>query len=62
MNELHATPLAFVEDLAFQQKLVAMGILVAVRYPLPPDQQRPEHPPIRIEGRPISEELLEARR
>jgi len=50
------------EEQRFLEHLLALGIIEEIRPPLPPEGIREEHEPIPIEGRPISEEIIEARR
>jgi hypothetical protein len=44
------------------RRLLELGIMTEIRPPLTPDTMREEHEPIRVEGRPISEEIIEGRR
>ena len=48
------------EDL--NQALLDEGLISEIRPPLRPEDRREEHDPIPIEGKPISEEIIEGRR
>jgi predicted RNase H-like HicB family nuclease len=45
-----------------KRALFEEGVLAEITPPLPPSARREEHGPIPIEGRPISEEIIEGRR
>jgi hypothetical protein len=47
---------------AVLRRLLELGIVAEIRPPLTPDTVREEHEPIPIEGKPISEEIIEGRR
>ena len=47
---------------AFLQRLLERGVVERIPPPLTPDTVREEHDPIPIEGKPISQEIIEGRR
>lgn len=62
MSDPRAVRLRSQKEQEFLEYLLAVGMIEEIRPPLPPEGLRDEHPLIPIEGKPISEEIIEARR